>query len=155
MVSSDVQTWRRSVQFLQDAPRIMLVALRLVVLSLLATAGTGASDRLEAQERVGTGFARWDATLAGAPATMSSPAPTSSPPPTSMPSTRIAAPPADPLLLTIAGLAGSFVGVFAGGYMGYHIDRQSDHVCDYCGLTGLLLGAAIGSAVLTPLAVHA
>ena len=68
---------------------------------------------------------------------------------------RSARPPADAITLGMAGLVGSAAGVFGGGYVGYHIDR-ADGECgdDWCGFGGLFLGAAIGSAVLAPVAVH-
>lgn len=65
-----------------------------------------------------------------------------------------ASPPADPLALGLAGLAGSAAGVLGGGYLGYHIERAGGPCGDWCGLGGLLFGAAVGSAVLTPVAVH-
>jgi hypothetical protein len=119
---------------------------RLLAMALVAALGLSAGRTLVAQELASAAFAHWPAPLAAPQA------------PTlaldhSLPLK--GAVPADPVMLTMAGLVGSAAGVFGGGYLGYQIDRQSEDVCDYCGLTGLLLGAAVGSAVLTPLAVHA
>lgn len=64
--------------------------------------------------------------------------------------------PADAVTLGFAGLLGSAAGVFGGGFVGYQISR-ADGDCggdDWCGFTAGFVGAVIGSAVLTPVAVH-
>ena len=68
---------------------------------------------------------------------------------------RLTPPPADGVALGLAGLVGSAAGVLGGGYLGYHIDRADGRCSEWCGFSGMFLGAAIGSAVLAPVAVHA
>lgn len=61
--------------------------------------------------------------------------------------------------LLLAGTAASAAGVIVGGYLGYRLDYDvlhwdCEHGCEDPGLKGMLAGAMVGSALLTPLTVH-
>lgn len=61
--------------------------------------------------------------------------------------------------LVLAGAAASAAGVIAGGFLGYRLDYDALHWgcergCEDPGLRGMLAGAMVGSAILTPLTVH-
>lgn len=61
----------------------------------------------------------------------------------------------DELGLALAGVGGGLVGLVVGGYAGATLEQQFSRDCyEYCGLTGGLIGAAVGSGVLIPYAVH-
>jgi hypothetical protein len=62
----------------------------------------------------------------------------------------------DPVSLAFGGIAGGALGAIGGGAAGYFMETavfqcRSE---EFCGLGGLLLGAAVGEAVLLPYGVH-
>lgn len=59
-----------------------------------------------------------------------------------------------PALLTGAGLLGGTAGFFAGGLVGGNVACAGDDHDDFCGLIGGFWGAAVGTSVGIPLAVH-
>lgn len=54
----------------------------------------------------------------------------------------------------LGALGGTAVGVVAGAIIGSGVDKANGCGEDWCGLTGALAGASIGSTVLTPLGAH-
>jgi len=61
--------------------------------------------------------------------------------------------------LVLAGAGGAAIGTLGGAFLGYHLDRSGPNWgcaqgCEDPGLYGLVGGWFIGSALLTPIAVH-
>lgn len=61
--------------------------------------------------------------------------------------------------LVVVGAANAVIGSLGGAYLGYHLDRNyfnwgCEFGCEDPGLTGLLGGWFLGSALTTPLPVH-
>jgi hypothetical protein len=58
------------------------------------------------------------------------------------------------LALALAGAMGGFGGLVAGAYVGARIETAGGCSHEWCGWTGAILGAAIGTTVMIPAVVH-
>lgn len=58
------------------------------------------------------------------------------------------------LTLAFGGAMGGIGGLLAGGFIGARIELAGGCDGEWCGFSGALLGAAIGSSVMIPLGVH-
>ena len=58
------------------------------------------------------------------------------------------------LTLAFGGAMGGVTGLIAGGFIGARIELAGGCDGEWCGFSGGLLGAAIGSAVMIPVGVH-
>lgn len=63
-------------------------------------------------------------------------------------------PPRHELALAFAGAMGGFGGLVAGAYVGARIETAGGCSHEWCGWTGAILGAAIGTTVMIPAVVH-
>lgn len=60
----------------------------------------------------------------------------------------------DELALAFAGAMGGFGGLLAGAWVGARIETAGGCSHEWCGWTGAILGAAIGTTVMIPAVVH-
>ena len=60
----------------------------------------------------------------------------------------------DELALAFAGAMGGFGGLVAGAWVGARIETAGGCSHEWCGWSGALLGAAIGTTVMIPVVVH-
>jgi hypothetical protein len=60
----------------------------------------------------------------------------------------------DDLTLAFGGVIGAIGGLLAGGFIGARIELAGGCSGEWCGFSGGLLGAAIGSTVMIPVGVH-
>lgn len=58
------------------------------------------------------------------------------------------------LTLAFGGAMGGLTGLIAGGFLGARIELAGGCSGEWCGFSGGLLGAAIGSSVMIPVGVH-
>lgn len=64
--------------------------------------------------------------------------------------------PIDPVSLVFGGVTGGVLGLLGGGAAGYFLETTvfQCQSTEFCGLGGLVLGAAIGEVVMLPYGVH-
>jgi hypothetical protein len=58
------------------------------------------------------------------------------------------------LTLAFGGAMGGLTGLMAGGFLGARIELAGGCSGEWCGFSGALLGAAIGSSIMIPVGVH-